>query len=185
MIDKQDLLELIKKRHSGRSYNSTKTISQEEIDTLIEAVRLTPSCFGDEPWRYVICNKHSGQNSWKKLLSCLDESNQKWAKNAPVLIISLSAKNFRKPGKGENFWADHDTGAANYALMLQATSIGLMAHQMGGFDRDQIMKEFNIPSDFNVMSVIAVGYEEDDIKISEKKRRSVEEIFFYDEWPNS
>ncbi|MFP3033789.1 MAG: nitroreductase family protein, partial [Wolbachia sp.] len=146
-------------------------------------VRLTPSCFGDEPWRYVICNKQNNQSAWEKLLNCLDESNQKWAKDAQVLIISLSAKNFRKQGKGENLWANHDTGAANYGLMLQAAVMNLMAHQMGGFDRDKIVKEFNIPNDFNVMSVIAVGYEEEGAETSKKKRRPIEEIFFYDEWP--
>ncbi|MGL9759394.1 MAG: nitroreductase family protein [Wolbachia sp.] len=183
MISKQDLLSLMKARHSGRSYDPTRAISQKEMNILIEAVRLTPSCFGDEPWRYIICNKQSNQNAWKKLLDCLDESNQKWAKDAQILTISLSAKNFRKQGKGENFCANHDTGAANYALMLQATAIGLMAHQMGGFDRDKIVERFDISDDFNVMSVIAVGYEEEGAEIKEKKRRSVEEIFFYDEWP--
>ncbi|WP_174855534.1 nitroreductase family protein [Wolbachia endosymbiont of Ctenocephalides felis wCfeT] len=182
MISK-DLLELIKFRHSGRSYDSAKTISQEEINVLIEAMRLTPSCFGDEPWRYIICNKYNNQSSWEKLLNCLDESNQKWAKDAQILIISLSAKNFRKLSSGENFWAKHDTGAANYALMLQAASMDLMAHQMGGFDKDKIVKNFNIPDDFNVMSVIAIGYEEEGAEIKEKKRRPIEEIFFYDEWP--
>lgn len=170
MISKpQDLLSLMKTRHSGRSYDHTRAISQKEMDILIEAVRLTPSCFGDEPWRYMICNKQSNQNAWKKLLNCLDESNQKWAKDAQILIISLSARNFRKSDKGENFWANHDTGAANYGLMLQAAAMNLMAHQMGGFDRDKIVKEFNISGDFNVMSVIAVGYEEEGAEIKEKK----------------
>jgi nitroreductase len=184
MINKKELLELIKIRHSGRSYDPKKAVSQEEIDILIEAIRLTPSCFGDEPWRYVICNKQNNQDAWEKLLNCLDESNQKWAKGAQILIISLSAKNFRKLGKGENLWANHDTGAANYALMLQAVSMGLMAHQMGGFGRDKIVKEFNIPHDFNIMSIIAVGYEEENVETKEKKRRPIEEIFFYDKWPN-
>ncbi|WP_047759573.1 MAG: nitroreductase family protein [Wolbachia endosymbiont of Armadillidium vulgare] len=186
MISKpQDLLSLMKTRHSGRSYDHTRAISQKEMDILIEAVRLTPSCFGDEPWRYMICNKQSNQNAWKKLLNCLDESNQKWAKDAQILIISLSARNFRKSDKGENFWANHDTGAANYGLMLQAAAMNLMAHQMGGFDRDKIVKEFDISGDFNVMSVIAVGYEEEGAEIKEKKRKPIEEIFFYDEWPAS
>lgn len=182
MISKEDLLELIKARHSGRSYDCQRAVSQKEIDVLIEAIRLTPSCFGDEPWRYIICQKESNENAWQKLLNCLDESNQKWAKHAQVLIISLSAKNFRKPDKGKNFWAKHDTGAANYALMLQAASMNLMAHQMGGFDKDKIIKEFSIPENFNVMSVIAVGYEKEDAEIKEKKRRPIEEIFFYDKW---
>ncbi|WP_343289398.1 nitroreductase family protein [Wolbachia endosymbiont of Encarsia formosa] len=185
MMSKQDLLSLMKARHSGRSYDPTKAISQKEMDILIEAVRLTPSCFGDEPWRYVICNKQNNQSAWKKLFDCLDKSNQKWAKDAQVLIISLSAKNFRKQDKGGNFWAKHDTGAANYALMLQATAIGLMAHQMGGFDKDKIIERFNVPDDFNVMSVIAVGYEEEGAEVKEKKRKPIEEIFFYDEWPAS
>lgn len=184
MISEKDLLELMKARHSGRSYNPTKVIPKEKIDILIESVRLAPSCFGDEPWRYIICNKENNQNLWEKLLSCLDVSNQEWAKNAQILIISLSAKNFSKFEKKENFWAGHDTGAANYAFMLQAAAMNLMAHQMGGFDRDKIMKEFNIPGDFNVMSVMAIGYEEDGAQVSAKARRPIEEVFFYNEWPN-
>lgn len=182
MIDGKDLLKIIKARHSGRSYDSTKTVSQGEIDLLIEAVRLTPSCFGDEPWRYVICNKKNNSYSWEKLFDCLDLSNQKWAKDAQVLIISLSAKNFRKLDRGKNFWASHDTGAANYAFMLQATAMNLMAHQMGGFDRDKVVEKFNIPNDFDIMSVMAIGYEQDGTQVQEKKRRPIEEIFFYDEW---
>ncbi|QKX01080.1 nitroreductase [Wolbachia endosymbiont of Dipetalonema caudispina] len=183
MINTQDLLALMRTRHSGCLYNPNKLVNQEEINLLIEAARLSPSCFGDEPWRYIICNKQNNQNSWEKLLSCLDKSNQKWAKNAQILIISLSAKNFRELNKGKNFWAKHDTGAANYALMLQAASINLMAHQVGGFNRNQIVKKFNIPNGFNITSVIAVGYEEEGAEVKEKKRRPIEEIFFYDEWP--
>ncbi|MEY2393536.1 nitroreductase family protein [Wolbachia endosymbiont of Tettigetta isshikii] len=185
MINKQDLLALMKARHSGRSYDPTRTLAQEDINALMEAARLTPSCYGNEPWRYIICNKQNNQSSWERLLSCLDGSNQKWAKNVQVLIISLSAKNFRKLDKGKNFWAKHDTGAASYALMLQATSMNLMAHQMGGFDKDKIIEKFNIPDDFNVMSVVAVGYEEEGAKVKEKTRRPIKEIFFYDEWSKS
>ncbi|MDG7056980.1 MAG: nitroreductase family protein [Wolbachia endosymbiont of Penenirmus auritus] len=185
MINEQDLLALMKARHSGRLYDPNKLVSQAEINMLIEAARFSPSCFGDEPWRYIICNKQNNQGSWERLLNCLDGSNQKWAKNAQVLIISLSAKNFRKLDKGKNFWAKHDTGAANYALMLQAASMNLMAHQMGGFDKDKIIEKFNIPDDFNVMSVVAVGYEEEGAKVKEKTRRPIEEIFFYDKWPKS
>lgn len=181
----KSLLSLMKARHSGRSYDPTKTVSQKVMDILMEAVRLTPSCFGDEPWRYIMCNKQNNQNAWEKLLNCLDESNQKWAKDAQILIISLSAKNFRKSDKGENFWANHDTGAANYGLMLQATAMNLMAHQMGGFDKNEIIERFNIPDSFNVMSVIAVGYEKEGAEVKEKKRKPIEEIFFYDKWSAS
>jgi len=63
--------------------------------------------------------------------------------------------------------------------------MNLIAHQMGGFDGDKIVEKFNIPDDFNVMSVIAIGYEEEGAKVKEKIRRPMEEISFYDEWPKS
>ncbi|MDM8335714.1 nitroreductase family protein [Wolbachia pipientis] len=170
----------MKVRHSRRSYDPDKVVHQEEINMLIEDARLSPSCFGDEPWRYIICNKQSNQNSLKDLLSCLTEPNQNWIKNAQVLIISLSSKNFRKPDKGKNFWAKHDTGAANYALILLAASMNLTAHQMSGFDRNKIEEKFNIPGDFNIMSVMAVVYAEEVTEIKKKARRPIKEIFFYD-----
>ncbi|WFW29686.1 MAG: nitroreductase family protein [Wolbachia endosymbiont of Menacanthus eurysternus] len=184
MTNKQDsLLTLIKTRHSGYLYDSNKLVNQADIITLIEAARFSPSCFCDEPWRYIVCNKQINQNSWEKLLNCLNKSNQKWAKNAQVLIISLSAKNFQKINKGKNSWAKHDTGAANYALMLQATSMNLMAHQMSGFNKNKIIEKFNIPNNFNIMSVISIGYEEEGVDIKKKIRKPIEEVLFYDEWP--
>lgn len=185
MINKEDLMELMKVRHSGYSYNQNRVVHQEDINMLIEAARLSPSCYGDEPWRYVICNRQSNQNAWEKLLSCLTEPNQRWAKSTQVLIIALSAKNYRDHTRGANLWGGYDTGAASYALMLQATSMNLMAHQMGGFDGDKIVEKFNIPDDFDVRSVIAIGYEEEGAEVKEKTRRPIEGMFFYGEWPKS
>ncbi|OWZ25411.1 nitroreductase family protein [Wolbachia endosymbiont of Wuchereria bancrofti] len=126
MISKEDLLELMKIRHSRHSYGQSKLAHQEEINMLIETARLSPSRYGDEPWRHVICNRQSNQDAWEKLLSCPTEPNQKWAKDTQISTISLSAKNFHDHTKRANFWGSHDIGAANYTLTLQATSMNLM-----------------------------------------------------------
>ncbi|WP_333024000.1 nitroreductase family protein [Wolbachia endosymbiont of Pentidionis agamae] len=188
MISQEDLLELIKMRHSGRLYDTTKIISHEQIEMLIEAARWAPSCFGAEPWRYIICNKQDNRDVWDKLLYCLVEANQVWAQNAQILIISLSTKNFRRSKDKSNRWANYDTGAASYGLMLQAAAMGLMAHQMGGFDEKEVRKNFNIGDHLNVISVMAVGYEkkeetdqlQEKERLSKRTRRPIKEIFFYD-----
>ena len=57
-----------------------------------------------------------------------------------------------------NRWAQYDTGAAAENLCLQASSMGLMAHQMGGFDADLARETFDIPAQFTPMAMISVGY---------------------------
>ena len=54
--------------------------------------------------------------------------------------------------------ARHDTGAASENLCLQAAALGLVAHQMGGFDPEQAKTRFNIPADYTCMAMIAVGH---------------------------
>ncbi len=184
-MNRENLLNLITTRYSGRSYDPTKIVTQEQIDMLIEAARWAPSCYGDEPWRYVICNKQKNLNSWNTLLHCLAEQNQKWAKDSVVLIICSSAKKFQNLDMGDNRWGSYDSGAASYGMMLQATNMGLMAHQMGGFDKDKVTKEFGMPENFDIMSIMAIGYAKEGEQFLERKRRAIEEIFFYDRWYNS
>ena len=48
---------LLEQRYSGVSYDPSRVVSKEAVLTLAEAGRWAPSCFGDEPWRFIICNK--------------------------------------------------------------------------------------------------------------------------------
>ena len=90
-----------------------------------------------------------------------------------------------------NRWAQHDTGAAAENLCLQASSIGLAAHQMGGFNADLARAKFAIPAQFTPMAMIAVGHVgdpnqlPDELKqreLSERKRKPLGELFFTEAW---
>ncbi|WP_231383676.1 nitroreductase family protein [Methylobacter luteus] len=65
-------------------------------------------------------------------MATLSERNRQWAKNAPVLILSIAMDNFNHNGQ-PNRSAMYDTGAASLSLSLQATALGLSVHQMAGF----------------------------------------------------
>ena len=170
-------------RYSGRTYDSSKSITQNQIQTLIAAAQSAPSCYNDQPWNFIFCNKETDPEAYQKALGCLVEFNQNWAKNAPLLVIAVSGNKFHH-NQNPNRWGDYDTGAAAMSLCIQATAMGLMAHQMGGFDQEKISKEFQIPQEFNPIAVIAVGYEEkgkeDHSKRSE--RLPAKENFFKGKW---
>jgi len=172
------------KRHSGRQYVVDKFISQEHIETLIESARWAPSCYGDEPWRYVLCNKENNQESWDKLLSCLVEFNQGWAKTAPLLIAVITKNTFGHNGQA-NAWGPYDTGAASMNICNVAVELGLMAHQMAGFDPAAVSKAFGINEEYKVLSVMAVGYEvENPTDLAERKRKPIEDLFFFGTFKN-
>jgi nitroreductase len=184
--------DLITSRWSGRAYDSEKLLSREQIISLIEAARWAPSCFGDQPWRFVVFDKASNKANWDKALDCLSEGNQSWAKNAPLLLLTCADSIMSKNGN-PNRWGQYDTGAASENLSLQATALGLMVHQMGGFDSDKARSEFNIPEQFTPMAMISVGYQlaesdiPDEIKereYSERARNPIEKNFFEGSWDN-
>ncbi|EGL55118.1 nitroreductase [Methylophaga aminisulfidivorans MP] len=186
----QPIEKVMAERWSGRAYDPTVMVTLEEITALCEAARWSPSCFGDEPWRYLVCDKNTDESAWKKVLSALVPGNQEWAKNAPVLIVTASVPNFSQNDK-PNRWSGYDTGAASISLCLQATAMGLMSHQMGGFDDKVLRESFNIPADIHIWSVIAIGHqaaldnlteEQLERELSPRKRRPVEQAFFMNKW---
>jgi nitroreductase len=90
-----------------------------------------------------------------------------------------------------NRWAQYDTGAAAENLCLQAAHLGLIAHQMGGFNADETREKFNIPAQFTPMAMISVGYAGDANDLSEelkareiapRKRKEIAELFFAASW---
>jgi len=187
---KATIHELIASRWSGRAYDSEKMLSREQIISLIEAARWAPSCFGDQPWRFIVFDRATNQAGWEKALACLVEGNRGWAKDAPLLLLACADTVLSQNGK-PNRWGQYDTGAAALNLSLQAAALGLMVHQMGGFNADKTKTEFSIPEQFAPMAMMTVGYQlaetaiPDDIKEREynpRARNTLDENFFEGHW---
>ncbi len=172
---------IFSKRHSGRSYDPARKVSRADLKTILEAARWAPSCYGEEPWRFIICEK--GKEAYEKVLGTLAPPNKKWAENAPILIISVVCFTFSKTQQ-HNRWAAYDTGAASISLGLQAGDLGLMAHEMGGFDLPALTRAFELPEDCIPMAIIALGHESKDApdKNALRSRKPLDENFFEDAW---
>jgi nitroreductase len=145
----------IQERRSRRAYSDIP-IEPEKIASLFEAARWAPSSNNEQPWTYIYATKDQTE-LWYKLLHVLNASNQVWAVNAQLLIISLARKNFIRNDQ-PNGSAKYDLGGANAFLSLQATQLGLNVHQMGGYDRMKAKEVLNIPDTYDLGVMMAIGY---------------------------
>jgi nitroreductase len=76
-------------------------------------------------------------------------------------------------------------------MTVQASSLGLSVHQMGGFDDNQLRTGLSIPEGYDVVIVLAIGYSErpetlpDDLRSREeapRMRKPLEALVFTDAW---
>ena len=188
-ITEQPIHSIISDRWSSRAYDPDQLVSQESFLSLMEAARWSPSCMGDQPWQFITFHKKDA-TSWTQALNCLSVGNQNWAMDASILILACARQSFSNNQK-PNRWNQYDTGAACENICLQATSIGLVAHQMGGFDVEKSRQLFQIPGQYDLMSFIAIGYPLAVEKISAealvkekeaRKRKPLREIFYTNQW---
>jgi nitroreductase len=147
--------DLLRQRWSPRAFDD-RPIEPEKLRSLCEAARWAPSSNNEQPWRFIVANKDY-ETEWNRLFACLVEGNRKWAYRAPVLILSVASLNFEDDST-PNRHAFYDTGMAVENLVLQATALGLAAHQMAGFDVEKARADLKIPSGYEPVAMIAVGY---------------------------
>jgi len=160
---------LFARRWSSRAFAADKAVSSDMIASCLEAARWAPSCYGEEPWRFVVVDRFEDEMSWHDLLQALAEKNRHWAKNAPVLIVAAAEPEFSQSG-APNRWAEYDTGQATVCLCLQAAALGLASHQMGGFDAEAVRHAVGMPEQLKVMSVTALGHPGDAGELEEEFR---------------
>jgi nitroreductase len=133
---------------------SGEPISDEELLTLFEAARWAPSTYNEQEWRFLYARR--GAPQWQKHFDLLVEGNQAWCKDAALLCAILAHKVFQRNGKPNPVHL-FDSGCAFENLALQGTAMGLVVHAMQGFDYDKARSALNVPDDYAVVAMFAVG----------------------------
>jgi nitroreductase len=183
------LHELIRERWSPRAF-ADRGIEPQKVRSLLEAARWAPSSFNGQPWSYIVATKDEPEE-FARLASCLVDGNA-WAKRAALLLLAVAKSNFAHNGQ-PNRHAFHDVGLANENLVLQATAMGLVAHQMAGFVADRARELFQIPEGQDPVTMLAVGYpgEVNDLpeplrarEMSPRSRKPLAEMAFTGKWGN-
>lgn len=146
------LLEWIEKRWSPRAI-SPEPMDREEVAAIIEAARQAPSCFNEQPWRFIVAQD---PEALSVLRGFLNEKNRRWAGKAPVLMLIIATKTFKATGK-PNRWNQFDSGTAWGFLSLEALRRGYVTHAMAGFNRGNATEVLGIPEDYDVIAMVAMG----------------------------
>ena len=148
--------ELIASRWSPYGFDPQRSVSTDDLRSLLEAARWAASSYNEQPWSYIVATRDDAELH-AKVLSCLLEGNQGWAASAPVLVLTIAALNFTRNGK-PNAAAMHDIGLASGNLSLEATARGLAVHQMIGILPDKAKVAFAVPDGHRVLTGLAIGF---------------------------
>src|SRR6266852_5236618 len=160
--------EILRRRWSRRAF-SDRIVESEKLLSLFEAARWAPSSFNEQPWYFMVATKQEPEKH-ARLLSCLVEKNQQWARLAPVLMVSVAKLNFEKTGK-PNRHAFHDVGLAVGNMIVQATALDLFVHKMAGFSPERVREIYGVPPNFEPVAAIAIGYAADIDALTEPFRQ--------------
>jgi nitroreductase len=150
--------ELIAKRWSPYGF-ADRPVSKADLCSLFEAASWAASSYNEQPWRYLVATRENPQD-FARLLSCLVEGNQGWAKAAPVLALGCTSLNFTLNGKS-NAAAVHDLGLASATLTFEASARGLFVHQMIGIVPDKARSLYHIPDGVQPVTGLVIGYAAD------------------------
>jgi nitroreductase len=143
-------------RWSPRAFDG-HPMPKDDLLTILDAAHWAPSASNSQPWRFVYASRDSAE--WSTFLELLMEGNQRWAKNASVLIFVIS-KSYTISRDGEKKTsASHsfDAGAAWFSLAMQAHLLGYHAHGMGGIHKDKIIEVLKVPDGYRIEAGVAIG----------------------------
>ncbi|MBI5383329.1 MAG: nitroreductase family protein [Verrucomicrobia bacterium] len=182
------ILGLLAERWSPCGFED-RPVPEADLRSLFEAARWAASSYNEQPWNYLVATKEN-VTEFGRLLSCLVEANQAWAKAAPVLVLGVVSLRFARNQK-DNRAAVHDLGLAAGNLVVEATARGLSVHQMIGLLPDKAREVYQIPEHFEAWTAMAIGYKADpatlpdalkERDLSPRQRKPLSKFVFTGQW---
>ncbi|MFX0097022.1 MAG: nitroreductase family protein [Candidatus Hodarchaeota archaeon] len=146
-----DIEKAIRERRAYRSLEPVK-ITKDLVKDLAESIQLAPSCYNNQPWRFVFVYE---DEALKKMHTALTPGN-KWAQHASMIVAVFSRIDYDCQLRGRDYYL-FDTGIATAFLILRATELGLVAHPIAGFSEEVAKKVLEIPEDMKVITLVIFG----------------------------
>jgi nitroreductase len=165
--------DLVKRRRSIRRFTD-QPIEQEKIDLLMKTVLMAPSSKNSKPWHFILVDD---KEKLAKLSESRDHGSQLIAGAALAIVVVADANN------GDVWIADASIASAY--IQLQAENIGLGSCWVhvrnrntkdGQSTEDYIRESLNIPAEFKVLNMIALGYKDEDKKTHDEEKLEYNKI---------
>lgn len=157
-----EVLDAIKDRRSVRKF-SDQPVPNDVLLRVLEAGRISPSAMNYQPWHFIVVTDPEA----RKAVS--GGRYAKFLQECPVVIVGLGDR------KKSPEWHVVDVTIALQNMVTQATAEGLGTCWIGSFYEDQVKKALEVPEQYSVVAMLAVGYAKDQSR-GERKAKSMDEI---------
>ena len=179
------MIDAIEERFSIRRFES-RPVEREKLIKCVEAARLAPSAENVQPWRFIIIDDDDIKEAFGREVFSGIYRATRWAIKAPVIVVLLADLNFIAHRMAKLFTGIPyyllDIGIAGEHFVLQAQDLGLGTCWIGWFDVKKAHRFFKLPKKIRVCELMAVGYPDPGMGLKRRKRKSIEEILFFNSW---
>lgn len=149
-------VEMIMTRTSVRSYDSTRTVSAEQVDTLMRAAMAAPTAMNKQPWQFVVIDDRTVLDTIAARFP-----NISMAAGASVAVAVCGDMSLAIEGDGQPYWIQ-DCSAATENLLLAAHAMGLGAVWCGIYPIEERVKDMSsllkLPENVIPLALVPVGY---------------------------
>jgi nitroreductase len=177
-------LELVQQRQTTYSYDGAREVEKEKIQRILEAVRLSPSAYNIQPWRFIVVDDPQLKSKLADTTSTLMPDKTHFTKQAPIHIVVVQERKNILSMLGSFIRHKHfpqfDIGSAVTHLILAAKDEGLSTCIINWFDDAKVKKLLNIPSGKKALFIVTLGYSNEVLR--PKKRKKIEDIVSYNKY---
>ncbi|MBI4288528.1 MAG: nitroreductase family protein [Chloroflexi bacterium] len=164
-------MDIVKGRRSVRKYKNDP-ISDEKLNTILEAARWAPSWANTQCWRLVLVTDQATREQLANTCHSTRPDRPNRAAQAimtvPVCIVAcaqLGRSGFKRlpdggqaPATDKGDWYMFDLGLALENLVLTAHALGLATVHVGAFDSAKAEQIIGAPENVKVVELIPLGY---------------------------
>lgn len=165
--------DLLKNRRSIRKYSPT-AVEQDKITLITKAALMSPSSKRSNPWEFIVVQD---TETLQKLAGCRPHGSQFLAESPLGIIVTADTTK-------TDVWME-DASIAAIIMQLQAQDLGLGSCwiQVYGRNKDDEMTTesyirglLDIPEHFAVLSIISIGYPNEERKPYDEGKLAVDKI---------
>ena len=164
---------LLATRFSPLRFDPQRTLTDDDVDLLLEAARWAPSAGNSQPWAYFTARRDEPDH--KRLVQHLAASSGRWAPSAALLVVTMAHRYIEDTDWAYSDFADYDLGQSVAHLTLQAHAMGLACRQFRAFDLDALTTDLAPGPGWHIISMIAVGQAAEE-RPSDRERRTTTDL---------
>jgi len=176
---------LLAGRWSPTRFDVSHSVSDTDVELILEAARWAPSAGNSQPWAFIVGTK--GADTHARLTRHLAGSARPWAVDASVLVANLAHRYVEDTEWEYSEFSLYDLGQAVAHMTIQAQALGLLARQFRAFDREALQADFAVPEHWEIATMTAIGRPASgtpasvDAEAPARQRRALEDLL----WPGS